>query len=247
MVEPAINIDNDTGGEGVSPSHVAIIMDGNGRWAKARSMPRLFGHRAGVDVLREIVEKSLEIGLDTLSVYAFSTENWRRPKEEVDGLFLLLKQFVKADLARLHSKNIRIRIQGSRDGIGKDVLMLIDEAQNLTAQNTGLNFVICFNYGGQSEIIEAVQKIAQDFKDNVIQYADINIENFSNYLNSADWSDPDLIIRTAGEKRLSNFLLWQSAYSELVFCDVLWPDFTTKDFENAISEFKQRKRRFGGI
>lgn len=247
MVEPATSLENEISMEGAPPAHIAIIMDGNGRWAKARSMPRLFGHRAGVDVLRNIVEKSLEVGLNTLSVYAFSTENWRRPKEEVDGLFLLLKQYVKADLARLHAKNIRIRIQGSRDGINKDVLALIDEAQNLTANNTALNFVICFNYGGQSEIIDAVRKIAHDFKENRIEDADINIEKFSNYLNSADWGDPDLIIRTAGEKRLSNFLLWQSAYSELVFSDVLWPDFTQADFEKAISEFKQRKRRFGGI
>lgn len=247
MSEPASDINSETQGEGAGPSHIAIIMDGNGRWAKARGMPRLFGHRAGVDALRNIVEKSLEIGLDTLSVYAFSTENWRRPKEEVDGLFLLLKQFVKADLARLHSQNIRIRIQGSREGIGKDVLTLIDEAQNLTANNSALNFVICFNYGGQSEIIDAVKKIAHEFKDGKIQDTDINIENFCNYLNSADWGDPDLIIRTAGEKRLSNFLLWQSAYSELVFCDALWPDFTSKDFEQAIIDFKQRKRRFGGI
>ncbi len=247
MIEPATNLEHDKGGEGVNPSHIAIIMDGNGRWAKSRSMPRLFGHNAGVDALRRIVEKSIDIGLKTLSVYAFSTENWRRPKEEVDGLFLLLKQYVKADLARLNAKNIRIRIQGSRDGIGKDILSLIDEAQALTANNTGLNFVICFNYGGQTEIIEAVANIARDFKENRITEADINVENFSNYLNSADWGDPDLIIRTAGEKRLSNFLLWQSAYSELVFSDVLWPDFSQKDFEDAISEFKNRKRRFGGI
>jgi undecaprenyl diphosphate synthase len=234
-------------GEGLIPHHVAIIMDGNGRWAQARLMPRIFGHNVGVEALRKVTQKSIDMGVKILSVYAFSTENWRRPKDEIDGLFALLKQFVKSDLKRLNKSGVRIRIQGQRDGLGKEILALIDEAEESTKHNETMTLVICFNYGGQAEILDAVKKIATLVKADSLNINEINIETFEKYLNSADWPHPDLIIRTAGEKRLSNFLMWQSAYSEFVFTDTLWPDFESKDFEMAIKEFQKRKRRFGGV
>lgn len=235
-----------TGGEGAL-LHVAIIMDGNGRWAKARNMPRAFGHKAGVDALRKVVEAAPKLGIGTLSVYAFSTENWRRPIEEVDSLFNLLRQFVRSDLERLHKNNVKIRIQGRREGLAPDILQLIDHAEALTKDNNNLNLVICLNYGGQAEIIDVVKAIAQDVQSDKLAINQIDISKFEEYLLSSNWPNPDLIIRTAGEKRLSNFLLWQSAYSEFVFLDTLWPEFGETDLKNAIEEYMGRTRRFGGI
>ncbi len=245
-IEPA-NSKNIETCEGAIPTHVAIIMDGNGRWAKARHMPRIFGHNAGVEALRNIVNCATNYGIEILTIYAFSTENWRRPQEEIDGLFALLKQFVRNDLATLHKNGVRIRIQGRREGLSNEILSLVDEAEEKTINNNKLTLVICFNYGGQAEILDATKAIATKVLSGEIKLDEIDIETFEKHLNSADWSHPDLIIRTAGEQRLSNFLMWQSAYSELVFTQVLWPDFETKDFEMAINEFKKRKRRFGGI
>lgn len=227
--------------------HVAIIMDGNGRWAKKRHMPRVFGHQAGVESLRKIVEAAPNMGVGTLSVYAFSTENWRRPPEEIEGLFALLRQFIKSDLKRLQTNGVRIRIQGRREGLSSDILALLDDAVESTKSNDKLSLVICFNYGGQAEIIDAVTSIAKDVKSGKLDENQIDSAVFEKYLLSNEWPAPDLIIRTAGEKRLSNFLMWQSAYSEFVFCDILWPDFTPENLQHAIDEFTTRNRRYGGI
>lgn len=234
-------------GKDTKPRHVAIIMDGNGRWARARLMPRAFGHKAGVDTLRKIVRVAPDYGIETLSVYAFSTENWRRPKDEVDALLLLLKQFIKSDLKDLHKNNVCVKIQGRREGLPQDVLDLLDGVVKLTQDNTGLKLVICFNYGGQSEIVDAAIALAKDVKQGKIDVDNIDEKLFETYLYSAEWPHPDLIIRTAGEKRLSNFLAWQSAYSEFVFLEVLWPDFSEKDLALALDEFASRKRKFGGL
>jgi undecaprenyl diphosphate synthase len=234
-----------SGGEG--GLHFAIIMDGNGRWAAARKMPRAFGHKAGVDALRNIVEAAPKLGINTLSVYAFSTENWRRPMEEIDSLFNLLRQFVKSDLARLHKNNVKIRIQGQRQGLASDILKLIDDAEILTKDNNALTLVICLNYGGQNEIVEATKAIAADVQTGKLAINQIDTACFEEYLISKDWPSPDLIIRTAGEKRLSNFLLWQSAYSEFAFTEVLWPDFNADCLQEMVGEFAKRNRRFGGV
>ncbi|KAF0185426.1 MAG: undecaprenyl diphosphate synthase [Hyphomonadaceae bacterium] len=227
--------------------HFAIIMDGNGRWAAARKMPRAFGHKAGVDALRGVVEAAPKMGIKTLSIYAFSTENWRRPSEEVDSLFNLLRQFVKSDLARLHKNNVKIRIQGQRQGLATDILKLIDDAEVLTKNNNALTLVICLNYGGQSEIVEATKAIAEDVQSGKLAINQIDMACFEDYLLSKDWPNPDLIIRTAGEKRLSNFLLWQSAYSEFAFTEVLWPDFDANCLQTMVSEYSKRQRRFGSV
>ncbi len=245
--EIAENIECDIGDAGNLPAHVAIIMDGNGRWAKQRMMPRIFGHNAGIDSLRNIVEAAIDKKISTLSVYAFSTENWRRPKDEIDGLFNLLKQFIKNDLDKLHKNGVRVCIQGRREGLSEDIINLLDDAINKTQNNNKLTLVICFNYGGQTEILDAINAITISVEKGEIKAGSINQKIFEKYLNDGDWPDPDLIIRTAGEQRLSNFLMWQSAYSEFVFSDKLWPDFEPKDFAAAITEYKKRKRRFGGI
>lgn len=246
---PALIDDNPTlrGNDGDEGMHFAIIMDGNGRWAAARKMPRAYGHKAGVDALRNIVEAAPKLGITTLSVYAFSTENWRRPSEEVDSLFNLLRQFVKSDLARLHKNNVKIRIQGQRAGLAPDILKLIDDAEVLTENNNSLTLVICLNYGGQGEIVAAAKAIAQDVQSGKLTINQIDTACFEDYLVSKDWPNPDLIIRTAGEKRLSNFLLWQSAYSEFAFTDVLWPDFNAECLRDMVSEYAKRNRRFGGV
>lgn len=231
----------------VQKLHVAIIMDGNGRWAKMRHLPRAIGHKAGVDALRKIVESVYDLDIGTLSVYAFSTENWRRPVDEIDSLFGLLRQFINADLEKLRKNGVRVRIQGRREGLSEDVLSLLDNAVEVTKENDKLTLVICLNYGGQAEIIDVTKAIAQDIKSGKIDISQIDSTLFEDYLSSKDWPMPDLIIRTAGEQRLSNFLMWQSAYSEFVFTDRLWPDFSPDDLQEALKEFAKRKRRYGGI
>ncbi len=243
----AISSDNSIACKTEKPLHVAIIMDGNGRWAKARHMPRAFGHNEGVKALKNIVECASDFNIKTLSVYAFSTENWRRPVEEVDSLFLLLKTFVNSDLDRLHKNNVRVIIQGTRDKLPKDIIEIINKCETKTKDNTKLNLVICFNYGGRAEIIDAVKAVNRDIIANKINIEDINEDSFNSYFQSNLWEDPDLIIRTAGELRLSNFLMWQSAYSELYFTDKLWPEFTKNELKEAIKDYQGRKRRFGGI
>jgi undecaprenyl diphosphate synthase len=229
------------------PRHVAIIMDGNGRWAKARGLPRALGHREGVEALRRAVEASRDLGLSHLSVYAFSTENWNRPQSEIDALFDLLRLFVRRDLARLNRDGVRIRIVGAREGLNDDILGLIDEAVDTTKANTRLTLNIAFNYGGRSEIVAAMKQIAAAVKEGRIKPEQIDEAMVSRMLWTSDSPEPDLVIRTSGELRLSNFLLWSGAYAELMFMDLLWPDFTKESLEKAIDAFRRRDRRFGGL
>ena len=226
--------------------HVAIIMDGNGRWAAGRGLPRTEGHRQGVEAVRHIVEAARELGITHLTLFSFSSENWSRPKQEIHDLFGLLRRFIRRDLADLHKNNIRIRVIGTRAGLERDLLRLIDDAIELTKNNTGLNLTIAFNYGARDEITRAARKLAEDVQSGAVAAADVTPESFAAYLDTADLPDPDLLIRTSGEQRLSNFLLWQLAYSEFVFVDVYWPDFSRELFEAAVAEYQRRSRRFGG-
>ncbi len=225
------------------PKHVGIIMDGNGRWAKARHRPRVFGHQAGVKTVRQIVEDAADIGIRYLTLYSFSTENWNRPKAEVSALFGLLKQYVKSDLERLHKNDVRIRIIGSKVGLPDDILKIVQHVEDVTKGNKSFGLNIAFNYGGRDEIIRAIQK-ASEAGENI---GSINESVIEKYLDTAGTPEPELIIRTSGEQRTSNFLLWQSAYSEFVFSDVLWPDFSKSDLQDAIREFNRRDRRYGGL
>ena len=218
-------------------------MDGNGRWARARHRPRVFGHQAGVKTVRRIVEDAGDLGIKCLTLYSFSTENWNRPKAEVSALFGLLKQYVDSDLTSLHERGVKIRILGSRTGLSQDILEIIERVEKTTESNEQFDLNIAFNYGGRDEIIRAIQKAAKAGEDMTA----LTEENLSKYLDSYGLQDPDLIIRTSGEFRTSNFLLWQSAYSEFIFTDVLWPDFTKQDLIKAIETFNGRDRRFGGV
>jgi undecaprenyl diphosphate synthase len=229
------------------PRHVAIIMDGNGRWAKARGLPRAMGHKAGVEALRRAVEASRDLGLTDLTVFSFSTENWNRPQSEIDALFDLLRVFVKRDLARLHKDGVRIRIVGARQGLSDDILGLIDEAVELTKDNTRLNLNIAFNYGGRDEIVAAAREIARAVAAGQLDPDNIDEAMISRMMWTAASPDPDLVIRTSGELRLSNFLLWSGAYAELMFMDLWWPDFDRESLEKAIDAFRRRDRRFGGL
>jgi undecaprenyl diphosphate synthase len=229
------------------PRHIAIIMDGNGRWAKARGMPRTLGHKAGVDSLRKTVEAAGDLGLEVLTVYAFSTENWRRPDDEIDALFGLLRGFIKSDLDRLDKAGVRIRVLGQREGVPPDILTLFDNAEAQTADNTIMTLVIAFNYGGQVEIAHATQRIAEKIVKGELTPADITPALISSHLPSHAWPDPDLVIRTSGEQRLSNFLIWQSAYAEFLVVDTLWPDFGRLDLEAALNQYALRQRRYGGV
>ena len=229
------------------PRHVAIIMDGNGRWAKARGFPRALGHKEGVEALRRAVEASRDLGLTHLSVFAFSTENWNRPQTEIDALFDLLRVFVRRDLARLHKDGVRIRIIGSRDGLSDDILSLIDEAVQTTKDNTRLTLNIAFNYGGRGEIVAAMREIARAVEAGRLKSDQIDEAMVSRMVWTGESPDPDLVIRTSGELRLSNFLLWSGAYAELMFMDLWWPDFTRESLEKAIDAFRRRDRRFGGL
>jgi undecaprenyl diphosphate synthase len=229
------------------PRHVAIIMDGNGRWAKARGLPRALGHKEGVEALRRAVEASRDLGLSHLSVYAFSTENWNRPQQEIDALFDLLRVFVRRDLARLHKDGVRIRIIGLREGLNDDILSLIDEAVEKTKDNTRLTLNIAFNYGGRGEIVAAMRDIARKVEAGLLTSEQIDEAMVSRMVWTAESPDPDMVIRTSGELRLSNFLLWSGAYAELMFMDVLWPDFTKESLTKAIDAYRRRDRRFGGL
>ena len=231
---------------GRPPRHVAIIMDGNGRWAAKRHLPRAAGHRQGVEAVRIIVRAAGELGIEYLTLYGFSSENWKRPADEVNDLMGLLRLYIRRDLAELHQNGVRIRIIGERGHLEADIVALIEEAEALTRNNARLQLVIAFNYGGQNEIASAVRKIAREVKAGRIEPDEITPDTVARFLDTAGVPDPDLIIRTSGEKRLSNFLIWQSAYSELVFSEALWPDFTPDRLREAIAEYDRRERRFGG-
>ena len=230
-----------------TPEHVAIIMDGNGRWAKARSLPRVAGHRAGVEALRKTVRAAADMGIAWLTVYAFSSENWSRPKSEGSDLMGLLKLFIRRDLAELHQSGVKVKVIGEREGLAPDIAALLEEAESLTAANSALNLVIAFNYGGRDEIVRAARRIADAAARGELPSEDVTPEIFARYLDTAGIPDPDLVIRTSGEQRMSNFLPWQSAYSELVFLPCYWPDFTREHLAEALRQYTARERRFGGV
>ncbi len=229
------------------PRHIAIIMDGNGRWAAERGLPRAEGHRRGVDSVRHTVEASIELGLEYLTIYSFSSDNWSRPDDEISHLMGLLKQFIQQDLARLHGQNVRIRVIGRYQDVDPEISGLIEEARQLTRANTGLNLTVAFNYSSRDEIVRAVQRIAQSVREGGLAPADITADLLGSYLDAPEIPDPDLLIRTSGEMRLSNFLLWQCAYTEFVFLDVQWPQFNRRTLINAIEIYQSRERRFGGL
>lgn len=231
----------------VIPRHVAIIMDGNGRWAKKRSLPRVAGHHEGMKVVRNITILANDLGIETLTMFAFSTENWKRPKSEVDFLMNLPEEFLKIYLPELVEKNVKVQMIGDRTQIPKHTLRAVDKAIHDTKNNNGLILNFALNYGSRAEIIHAVKEIAHDLKDGKILEEHISEELFSNYLMTKHLPDPDLLIRTSGEIRLSNFMLWQLAYTEFCFTDVLWPDFDEDEFLKAIEQYQKRSRRFGGI
>jgi undecaprenyl diphosphate synthase len=227
--------------------HVAIIMDGNGRWAAERGLPRGEGHRRGVDALRRTVRVVGELGIQILTLFSFSSENWSRPAAEIRDLMGLLRRFVRNDLAELHQNNVRVRIIGERNGLEPDIDRLLQEAEDLTRANTGLLLVVAFNYGGRQEIARAAQRVAAQVASGTLAPGDITAELLGKHLDAPDLPDPDLIIRTSGEQRLSNFLMWQAAYSELVFVPIHWPDFDKAALQGAIAEYARRERRFGGL
>lgn len=232
------------------PNHVAIIMDGNGRWAEKNGVSRLNGHNAGMLAMKEIVKRADVLGIKYLTVYAFSTENWKRSQEEVGGIFNLLVKFVGSELKELHQQNVRVRILGDYTQVPKSAVNSVEKALKTTENNDGLQFNIALNYGGRQEILRAVKKIALKVQDGKLNADEITEEDIAEALytgnENGDIPDPDLIIRTSGEERLSNFLLWQCAYSELAFTDSLWPDYTPDEFEEMVMAFGNRKRRFGG-
>jgi undecaprenyl diphosphate synthase len=229
------------------PAHIGVIMDGNGRWAQARGKPRTEGHVAGVKALRAVVESCINYGVDYLTVFSFSSENWTRPKDEISFIFGLLRRFVASDLEKLHRNNVRVRIIGSREGLDESLRRLIAEVEATTAMNTGLKLQVAFNYGGKAEITEAVRLIAAQVADGRIKPQDITEGMIGRFLYTSGLPDPDIIIRTSGEQRISNFLLWQSAYSELVFVEEAWPDFNEASFRRVLDDYSNRDRRFGGV
>lgn len=229
------------------PKHVAIIMDGNGRWARERGLPRALGHRQGVEAVRRAVRAAIELRVTYLTIFSFSSENWKRPIDEIDDLMGLMKRFIRRDLAELHETGVCIRVIGQRLHVDSELMSLIDEAVELTRNNDKLTLVIAFNYGSRSEIAGAARKLAEQVASGKLDPAEITVERMANALDTSGIPDPDLLIRTSGEMRLSNFLLWQTAYSEFVFLDCYWPDFDKAAFEAAISEFRSRERRFGGL
>ena len=229
------------------PRHVAVIMDGNGRWASRRGNERIFGHRNATTAVRETVEAAGELGIEYLTLFAFSTENWSRPKNEVDALMTLLIHTLKSELGRLQENKVRLKLIGNIDSLPDSVKKEILNAVALTSENTGLNLIIALSYSGRWEIVNIIQKIAQDIKNNTIKMEDLGYNTILDYLETKNIPDPELLIRTSGEYRISNFMLWQLAYTELYFTDILWPDFRKKDFFNAILDFQKRERRFGRI
>lgn len=234
------------GPQPAAPRHVAIIMDGNGRWATSRNLPRTAGHERGVEALRRTVEAAGDLGIEYLTVFSFSTENWRRPASEVNMLFGLLKAYVQRDLARLKNEGVRIRVIGVRDGLPPDVAELVQKSEAETRENSKFNLTIAFNYGARDEILRAARAFAQDVKAGV-RDGQITEAGFEAYLDTHGIPDPDLLIRTSGEFRISNFLLWQAAYSELLFFDVLWPDFGKAHLEEALRRYAERERRYGAV
>jgi undecaprenyl diphosphate synthase len=236
------------GGEGFeTPRHVAIIMDGNGRWAAARGLPRVEGHRRGVEALRKTVRAARDLGISYLTIFSFSSENWSRPASEIKDLLGLLRRFIRNDLADLHKSNVRVRIIGQRESLDRDIRLMLAEAEDLTRSNDGLNLIVAFNYGSRQEIARAARRLALEVAAGRLSAEAITPELLTRHLDAPDLPDPDVIVRTSGEQRLSNFLLWQAAYSELVFVPINWPDFDRLALEGVIAEYRRRERRFGGL
>jgi undecaprenyl diphosphate synthase len=227
--------------------HIAIIMDGNGRWAAQRGLPRTEGHRRGVESTKECVRAAADAGISYLTLFSFSSENWKRPQAEVGFLMGLLKRFIQRDLAELHENNVKLRVIGTENHVPPEIVTMLREAVAVTAGNTGLQLIIAFNYGARDEILRAARRMAERVKAGEIAAGDITEESFAAEFDTAGIPDPDLIIRTSGEHRISNFLLWQCAYSEFLFVDNFWPDFTRQTLESAIAAYRQRERRFGGL
>ena len=227
------------------PVHVAIIMDGNGRWAKARGLPRVAGHKRGAEAVRRTVTGAAELGIQYLTLYGFSSENWKRPPAEIDDLMGLLRLYLVNEIEDLHQKGVRLRVIGQRSRLQADIVRLIEHAEQHTAANRRLNLTVALSYGGRAEIAEAARRVAEEVRAGRLDPAQVDERRFERFLYTSDMPDPDLLIRTSGEKRISNFLLWQCAYAELVFLDRLWPDFTRDDLEKAITEYHGRDRRYG--
>ena len=229
------------------PQHVAIILDGNGRWAKAKGMPRNYGHMEGAKTVEKICEEAWRMGIKYLTVYAFSTENWKRPQEEVDALMKLLRNYMKTCLKTAAKNDMVVRVIGDKTGLADDIRESIEELEKASANNGGLNFQIAINYGSRDEIVRSVRKVMEDVKAGKIEPEQMDEAMFDSYLDTAGIPSPDLLIRTSGEQRLSNFLMWQLAYTEFYFTDVPWPAFTKEDLEKAIEKYNSRDRRFGGV
>ncbi|WP_349360510.1 isoprenyl transferase [Stappia sp.] len=229
------------------PRHVAVIMDGNGRWAAKRGLPRTEGHRAGVSALRRIVRHCADRGVACLTLFSFSSENWKRPAAEVGFLMGLLERFVRRDLAEIHRQNVRVRMIGEREGLDRKILDLIEEGEALTRDNTGMTLVVAFNYGARNELARAMRRMSEDIAAGRLSACDVTERRIESYLDTACLPDPDLIIRTSGEQRLSNFLLWQAAYAEFYFPDTHWPDFDEEALDDAFAAYAARDRRFGGL
>lgn len=229
------------------PQHVAIILDGNGRWAKAKGMPRNYGHMEGAKTVEKICEEAWRMGIKYLTVYAFSTENWKRPQEEVDALMKLLRNYMKTCLKTAAKNDMVVRVIGDKTGLADDIRESIEELEKASANNGGLNFQIAINYGSRDEIVRSVRKVMEDVKTGKIEPEQMDEAMFDSYLDTAGIPSPDLLIRTSGEQRLSNFLMWQLAYTEFYFTDVPWPAFTKEDLEKAIEKYNSRDRRFGGV
>jgi len=230
-----------------APRHVAVIMDGNGRWASARGLPRVAGHRRGVEALRRTVRAASDLGIQVLTIFSFSSENWSRPRAEIRELMGLLRRFIRHDLAELHASNVCVRIIGEREGLDPEIGRLLDEAEELTRGNDKMTLVVAFNYGARQEIARAARRLLAAVEEGQVARDQITADSLGSFLDAPDLPDPDLIIRTSGEQRLSNFLLWQAAYSELVFVPVHWPDFDRATLEQALAEYHRRERRFGGL
>jgi undecaprenyl diphosphate synthase len=230
---------------GPLPTHVAIIMDGNGRWARARSLPRVAGHRRGAESVRRAVTAAAELGIRYLTLFGFSSENWKRPSTEIDDLMGLLRHYLRGEIAELHKNGVRLKVIGDRAKLDPDIVTLIVNAETMTRDNAGLTLIVALSYGSRAELTAATRAIARAVKDGKLSADAIDEAVVEQHLLTSGIPDPDLLIRTSGEERLSNFLLWQSAYTELVFIDTLWPDFTKGDLENAIREFQRRERRYG--
>jgi undecaprenyl diphosphate synthase len=229
------------------PNHVAIIMDGNGRWAKARGLPRVAGHRRGADAVRRVVRGAGELGIPVLTLFAFSTENWTRPADEVNDLMGLLRHYLRNELDELHKNGARLRVIGNREGLASDIVRDISDAENMTLGNSRIDVNICINYGARAEILHAIRSLARQVAAGELTADRIDEDRFESELLTSGVPDPDLLIRTSGEQRISNFMLWQCAYAELVFVDTLWPDFGKEHLEQAIAEFRRRERRYGGV